>query len=254
MKLTKRNKKELKKIAVVLALIGAVFLWAARNIGLPIKTNVKQGRIQVIDVSSYNGKVNWKKVKDQKINHAMLKIGSGIRHPKRKGKEDPLFAANYRNASYAAIHTGVYYYSYAATKEEAGKEAEHCLSLLKKHGIQPDDLDLPVAFDIEERDVLNTGKENVSEITAAFCDKIKKAGYTPMVYSSASALKNHFIYDKIKNYEIWVAHYTDASSPAIPFEYRMWQYTSSASIEGANTKSGRCDVNYYLMKERNKGI
>lgn len=246
MKLTKRNRKELKKIAVVLALIGAVFLWAAQNIGFPIATNVKQGRIQVIDVSSYNGRVNWKKVKDQKINHAMLRIGTGM-HEKSKGKEDTLFSANYRNASYAAIHTGVYYYSYASTKEEAEKEAEHCLSLLKKYGIQPSDLDLPVAFDIEEKDVFDTGKENVSEITVAFCEKIKKAGYTPMIYSSASAFKNHFIYDKIKKYEIWVAHYTDASSPAIPFRYRMWQYTSSASIEGANTKDGRCDVNYYLV-------
>lgn len=246
MRLNKRNKRELKKICLILAAIGIVFLWTVETIGFPIATKIQEGRIQVIDVSVYNGRINWKKVKDQKINHAMLRIGSGINR-ERNGSEDSRFAPNYRSAVYASIHMGVYYYSYASTPKQAEQEAAHCLSLLRKYGIDPQDLDLPVAFDIEEESVLKTGRENVTRITETFCEKIQEAGFTPMVYSGASALKNYFIYDRIKDYEIWVAHYTEADAPSIPFPYRMWQYTSSASVEGANTKQGRCDVNYYQV-------
>ena len=78
MKLTKKNKKELKMICGVLIFFAVIFIWIVQNIGLPIKTQVEKGRIKVIDISSYNGTVNWKKVKDHNINHAMIKIGSGM--------------------------------------------------------------------------------------------------------------------------------------------------------------------------------
>lgn len=252
MKLNKRNKRELKMICLFLFVLAAIFLWIVQNIGFPIQTKIiKGGRIKVIDVSAYNGNINWKKVKDQEINHAMLKIGSGI-DQKRKGKEDSKFSSNYRNAGYASIHRGIYYYSYATTVEEAKKEAKHCLSLMRKYGIDPTDLDLPVAFDIEEEKVFRTGKNNVTAITVAFCEEIKKAGFTPMVYSSASALKHYFHYSKIKEYKIWVAHYTNKMSPDIPFPYQMWQFTSSASVPGANTGHGHCDVNYYYISKEER--
>ena len=201
MKLTKKNKRELKAISAVLILFAIVFLWIVQTIGLPIETYIDRGKIKVIDVSSYNGTVNWKKVKDQKINHAMLKIG---------------------------------------------------LSLLKEQGITPEDLDLPVAFDIEEEATFQTGRSNVTAITTTFCDALKDAGYEPMVYSGASALKRFFEYHKIKSYKIWVAHYTKANRPSVPFRYDMWQYTSKASVSGANTSAGYCDLNYYLVKNVKK--
>lgn len=251
MKLTKKNKKELKTISAILILLALVFLWIVQTIGLPIETYVEHGRIKVIDISSYNGTVNWKKVKDQNINHAMIKIGSGI-NKDRKGKIDPKFATNYRNARYASIYRGVYYYSYAKTVSDAKKEATHCIRLLKEQGITSKDLDLPVAFDIEEEATFKTGRENATAITTTFCDAIKKAGYEPMVYSGASALRNHFEYSKLKQYKIWVAHYTKAAAPSIPFHYDMWQYTSKASVSGANTGMGYCDLNYLLVEKNNK--
>lgn len=132
------------------------------------------------------------------------------------------------------------------------KEARHCLKLLKEQGIDPTDLDLPVAFDIEEEAVFQTGRRNVTAVTTTFCDEIKKAGFEPMVYSGASALRNYFEYSKIREYKIWVAHYTKASAPAIPFSYDMWQYTSRAVINGANTGMGYCDLNYYLVDKNYK--
>ena len=234
MKLTKKNKRELKAISAVLILFAIVFLWIVQTIGLPIETYIDRGKIKVIDVSSYNGTVNWKKVKDQKINHAMLKIGSGIDQNK-KGSKDSRFSTNFRNAGYASIHRGIYYYSYAKTTQDAKKEAKHCLSLLKEQGITPEDLDLPVAFDIEEEATFQTGRSNVTAITTTFCDALKDAGY-----------------EKIKSYKIWVAHYTKANRPSVPFRYDMWQYTSKASVSGANTSAGYCDLNYYLVKNVKK--
>ena len=168
MKLTKKNKRELKAISAVLILFAIVFLWIVQTIGLPIETYIDRG-----------------------------------------------------------IHRGIYYYSYAKTTQDAKKEAKHCLSLLKEQGITPEDLDLPVAFDIEEEATFQTGRSNVTAITTTFCDALKDAGYEPMVYSGASALKRFFEYHKIKSYKIWVAHYTKANRPSVPFRYDMWQYTSS---------------------------
>lgn len=253
MKLNKRNKKELTMISMFLLLIAAVFFWIVENIGLPIETKIEAGRVQVIDVSSYNGTINWKKVKDKQINHAILKIGSGI-NAKRKGSEDSKFASNFKSGGYAAIRRGVYYYSYATTVKDAQKEAKHCLSLLKKHGIAPSDLDLPVAFDIEEDAAFQTGRDNVTKMTEAFCEEIEKAGFTPMVYSNASSLKNYFIYGKIKKYKLWVAHYTDADHPDVPFDFQIWQYTDQAFVPGANTGRGTCDLNYYLVDKEGNGI
>lgn len=77
----------------------------------------------MIDISSYNGTVNWKKVKDHNVNHAMIKIGSGM-NEKRTGRKDSKFDTNFRNAGYASIHRGVYYYSYAKTTSDAKKKPD----------------------------------------------------------------------------------------------------------------------------------
>ena len=89
-------------ICGVLIFFAVIFIWIVQNIGLPIKTQVEKGRIKVIDISSYNGTVNWKKVKDHNINHAMIKIGSGM-NEKRAGRKDSKFDTNFRNAGYASI-------------------------------------------------------------------------------------------------------------------------------------------------------
>lgn len=250
-KFTKKNKRELAVICTFLFIVTFIFIWIIQTIGLPIKTKVVNGRIRVIDVSKYNKKVNWKKVKDQQINHAVLKIGSGSKEKKQK-TEDPMFGINYRNAKISSIHCGVYYYSYAKDVKQAKQEAKHCISLLNKYEIDPSDLKLPVVFDVEEENIMKTGKKNVTALTRAFCEEIKKAGYQPMVYSNAYYLKQYFDYEGIKEYKLWVAHYTKKEQPDISYQYHMWQFTDQASVAGANTENGRCDLNYYLVdKEGN---
>ena len=79
--------------------------------------SVSYTHLDVYKRQSYNGTVNWKKVKDHNINHAMIKIGSGM-NEKRAGRKDSKFDTNFRNAGYASIHRGVYYYSYAKTTSD----------------------------------------------------------------------------------------------------------------------------------------
>lgn len=90
-KFTRKNKRELAVICTFLFIVTFIFIWIIQNIGLPIETKVENGHIKVIDVSKYNHKVNWKKVKDSQINHAVLKIGSGVGKRKRAQKIQCLF-------------------------------------------------------------------------------------------------------------------------------------------------------------------
>ena len=196
--------------------------------------------IPVIDVAKWEGKIDWKKVKKSGIHHAVLKIGSGD-HDGTGFNEDPLFETNYKNAVRKGIECGVYFFSYAVTKEEAKKEAQYCLSLLKKYNIEPSDLFFPVAFDIEYDRALQTGKRNCTDMTVAFCETIKEAGYEPMVYSSAAYFTSRLYYQEIKDYKLWVANY-DAGGPAFGKPYSMWQYSEDGVVDGVKDL---CDMNYW---------
>jgi GH25 family lysozyme M1 (1,4-beta-N-acetylmuramidase) len=238
------------KILVFLAifLIGGVYYMQRAD-----SIHVESGdQVQVIDVSFWNGKIQWNKVKKEGIYYAMLRIGRGENSDHKK-KEDEYFAKNYRSGKSYHIKMGVYFYSYATTIEDAKKEAEYCLELLHKYGIDPNELKMPVAYDVEEASIFKTGRNNVTDMTQVFCETIKEAGYTPMIYSSASSLIKYFKHSTIKNYKIWVAHYgVEDSGPSYPYHYDMWQYTSNGIVPGANTsgedKKGDCDINYYVIE------
>lgn len=209
-------------------------------------------KVKVIDVSAWNGKVHWFKVKKQGIYYAMLRVGRGDAGTGEMA-EDQYFKTNYRSGRYYNMRMGVYFYSYATTVREAKEEARFCLKLLHKYGIGPEDLKLPVAYDVEEKCTFATGRRNVTDLTVAFCEEIKKAGYTPMVYSSASHLMRYFKHSAIKDYKIWVAHYgVEKTGPSYPYKYHMWQYTSKGIVPGANTSKkddeGYCDINYYIIE------
>lgn len=240
----KKNRWNLKILVVIaILLIGGVYYIQRTN-----SIHVNSGdQVQVIDVSVWNGKIEWNKVKKEGIYYAMLRIGNG------KPAEDRYFGKNYRSGKSYNIKMGVYFYSYATTVEEAKEEAKYCLKLLKKYGIDPNDLEMPVAYDVEEANIFATGRNNVTNMTEVFCETIKEAGYTPMIYSSASSLMKYFKHSTIKNYKIWVAHYgVEDSGPSYPYHYDMWQYTSKGIVAGANTSGkdnkGNCDINYYIVE------
>ena len=152
---------------------------------------------------------------------------------------DKVFENNIKNAKKAGLPVGVYHYSQAITVDEAKKEANYVVSIIK--GMK---LELPVAFDWEFGGRLNAsrakknGKAKNKQICDAFCNVIKKAGFEPMVYANLSTLNGYIAEDIYKYWKIWVAQYHSTCN--YKHKRYLWQYTSSGKVKGL---SGRIDMN-----------
>ncbi|MCR4717513.1 MAG: Ig-like domain-containing protein [Lachnospiraceae bacterium] len=217
-----------------------VFVLAFANgpfvMGRAISKEEAKSLTKGIDVSYYNGDVNYKSVADQGYTSVMIRLGAG------QSYTDPTFSNNYTAAKNAGLLRGAYYYSYATTVEQAMAEAERTLDLLDGRK-----LEFPVAFDIEEESAFETGMENCTAMVKAYCDIIKQAGYDPCVYASRDKLVNFIDYEQISGYKIWIANY-ECDYPDYPHPYWMWQYQHT-SVPGANTQGGDCDQNIYYGEE-----
>ncbi|MDO4788866.1 MAG: GH25 family lysozyme [Johnsonella sp.] len=171
-----------------------------------------------IDVSHWQGRIDWKEVAQDDIQFAM--IGTG--YPR---KPDPTFHYNAREASAAGIALGIYIYSYADTVAEAEAEADYVLHLIKDYPVS-----YPVAYDIEdERAHGKLSRAKLTEIVLAFTRKIENAGYHPMLYASDSWLSSKFDQSRLEGLDIWVARYHKRHryhNPAI------WQATNQGRVRG----------------------
>ena len=182
-----------------------------------------------IDVSRWNGDVNYKAVKSVGIDYVIIQSGYGM----ETSQKDPYFEANYKKAREAGLKVGVYHYSYAKTVAEAKKEAKVCLSIIKGKTF-----DLPVYIDMEEDSVTYQGKSYLTKIAEEFCSIIKKAGFSAGVYSNANWFRNFLDYNRIKkNYSIWLAQYNTTKD----FDCDIWQYSDSGRIK---EKACNFDMNY----------
>lgn len=153
--------------------------------------------------------------------------------------EDSSFNTYTTNAIKNNIDVGVYFYSQALNKEEAIEEANYVLTLVKPYNIT-----YPIAIDVEaiENDSFRQENLSASELTdviIAFCDTIKAAGYTPLIYSNLLYFMDNVELERLEGYDKWFAGYQTAS-PYYPYKYAMWQYTSTGSI---NSVSGNVDIN-----------
>lgn len=176
-----------------------------------------------IDVSVHNGNIDWKKVKADGIQFAILRAGYG----RELSQKDARFEENYKNAKAAGIPIGAYWYSYAMSEDEARLEADVFLSVIK--GKQ---FEFPVYFDAEEKKQFELGKEKLSAIMRAFLEKVESAGYFVGLYGSASSLTTHTS-DDIKNrYTIWLAHWVEKTNYS--GAYALWQYSEKGSVSGIN--------------------
>jgi len=191
---------------------------------------------QGVDVSKFSGDVDWKAVKEEGIHFAMLRIGYRG-YSEGKLYTDSYFRQNAVNAYDAGIHVGGYFFSQAITTEEAIEEAEYVLNEIK-------DLDIryPIVFDMEDIPDTNAranklDKEEVTAITIAFCEEIKKAGYIPMIYGNSHWLFSKLDLEKCKDFDIWFAQYH--TEPYFPYEFEMWQYTETGTVAGINGNADR---------------
>lgn len=181
-----------------------------------------------IDVSKWQGNIDWNRVKASGVDFAILRVGYGS----VSSQKDPTFEDNYQNAKAAGIPVGAYHYSYAKDIAGAKREAQTFLEWIK--GKQ---FEYPVVFDIEESATYNLGRNTVSEIIKTFCSIVEAAGYYVSVYTNKNWL-DHVVSDEVKSkYDTWLAQWT--STPSYVGPYGMWQYTSSGTVDGI---SGRVDM------------
>ena len=184
--------------------------------------------IKCIDVSTWQGSIDWKRVKAAGYGHAIIRAGFG----REVSQVDNRFEQNYKNAKAAGVVLGVYWYSYAVDKADAIREAKACLTVLNKRK-----LEMPVYFDMEESSMTKLGKAKLTEMAKAFCEEIKKGGYRAGVYSNPNWFKNYLDYNALKKlYSIWLAQYYKEAQ----YECDVWQYSSSGKVDGI---SGSVDMN-----------
>lgn len=186
-------------------------------------------KMQGIDVSIYQGAIDWQKVKAAGIDFAIVRAGYGRDFP---GQDDPNFSTNVAGAQAAGLHVGAYHYSYAKTPEMAADEAAFFLRLIK--GLK---LDMPVYFDIEDASQKGLGKTLITEIVKAFCSAVEAAGYYTGIYANLDWLNNRLDMSNLP-YTAWLAQWT--SKPTYKGKFDMWQYTSDGSVDGIG---GRVDRN-----------
>ena len=191
-----------------------------------------------VDVSVYQGYIDWNKAKADGIEFAIMRAGYG----KYVSQKDKYFDQNMKNAKAAGLPCGVYWFSYALTPEDAIKEADACYEVIKNYK-----LEYPVSFDMETESQMKLPKETVAQIIEAFCGRMESYGYYTTLYTYASFL-NYKVEDRIfDKYDIWVAHY-NTSKPAFNRNYGLWQYSCTGSVWGI---TGNVDRDYvYLDYER----
>ena len=190
-----------------------------------------------IDVSKYQGVIDWNQVKQSGIEFAIIRVGyrgygSGVL------VEDSMFKRNIQGASAAGLKIGLYFYSQAVTEAEAVEEASMVLSLIRGYNIQ-----YPIYFDTEKvagatgrADTISRAQRTANAV--AFCETIRNAGYRPGVYSYADWFYNQLNMANITKYSIWIAQYRDQLS--FNYGYDIWQYSSRGRVPGI---TGDTDMN-----------
>ena len=192
-----------------------------------------------IDVSKWQGDIDFKKVKDAGATFVMIRVGS------QQGVDgeyilDPYFKQNIENALANDLKVGVYFYSYANSKKEARKQATWVLDQIKDY-----EINLPIAFDWECYNSFNQMELSLfglNEVAESFLEKVEDKGYDGMLYGSKNYLNSIW---KYHDYDVWLAHYTDQTD--YDSHYVMWQLCQDGRIDGNNTA---VDINVLYKNEK----
>lgn len=183
-----------------------------------------------IDVSKWNGNIDWKKAKNSGLEFAILREGYGKESPSSKDKK---FEFNYDGCIANNIPVGVYHYSYADSVSDARLEADFCIKNIKGKKLL-----YPVVFDIEDKEMLKISTRERTDICKSFCDCIENAGYYAAIYCNLNWLKNYLYKDELINrYDLWIACW---GSDKPPISCGMWQYSDKGLLSGI---TGNVDLN-----------
>ena len=161
-----------------------------------------------IDVSKWQGNINWNEVKKDETEFAIIREGWGKKSPTQIDKK---FKENYEGAKTVGIPASCYHYSYADSADDAKREAEFCLE-----NIRDMQFEYPVCFDIEDRTMLSLSDRQRTDIVKAFCSEIEKAGYYAMFYCNLNWLNNYLIKEELlPKYDLWLAQW-NVGAPSVP--------------------------------------
>lgn len=191
-----------------------------------------------IDVSTFQGDIDWKKVKKSGMDFAIIRLGFRG-YESGKIVLDNKFEDNIKGSTEAGLDTGVYFFTEALTEQEAIEEADFVIENLKEYKIN-----MPVVIDVEES--ANVDKTRTRDLTAdqrtknviAFCERIKEAGYDVMIYGNLKSFMIMMNIDELEGYDKWFAYYRYPFH--FPYKIKMWQYTAYEKIDGIQ---GKADVN-----------
>ncbi|MBQ8795815.1 MAG: glycoside hydrolase family 25 protein [Clostridia bacterium] len=192
-----------------------------------------------IDISSFNGDIDFQTVKNYGIDFVIVRLGGRGYGAEGVIFEDDYAMHNLKEARKADLMVGAYFFSQAITVDEAIEEAQFCLDLLD--GFY---LDYPLAFDWENIDpsenprTENVDAETLTNCARAFCHTVNEAGYIPCLYTDSKKAYMKFDLSKLENVDIWYAFYND--EPDMYYNYMMWQYSCTGYVEGIE---GDVDLN-----------
>lgn len=195
-----------------------------------------------IDVSQYQGDIDWDRVRAEGFDFAFIRIGYrgysvGDIFPDERARE------NLAGARAAGFDVGVYFYAQAISVEEAREEARWCLDFLAGEA-----LDLPVVYDWEYvSPSARTGgmdRATLTECVKTFCQTLQNAGYQPMVYFNSHVSRDLLDLEALQEYPFWLAQYKDQLD--YPHQIDFWQYTETGSVPGIE---GDVDIDLMFLYE-----
>ena len=201
------------------------------------KENGNITSIAGIDVSEHQGDIDWAKVKASGVDFAIIRVGFR-QYGGGKIELDKKYVENIEGALDAGIKVGAYFFSQAVNTDEAIEEADAVIDALA-----PYDISYPVVFDWEiiygeDARTDSVGVDTLADCCVSFCERVRSAGYKPMIYSNKSTSMMKLDLPRIKDYDFWLAEYNN--EPTYYYHFDIWQYASDGYIPGIN---GDVDLN-----------
>lgn len=193
-----------------------------------------------IDVSTWQGEIDWQQVKDAGIEYAMIRVGY---RSTDLGKldTDGFAQINYEGASAAGVKVGAYFFSQAISAEEAAEEARYVLEIIKDWNVE-----MPIVYDWEYVDetarTAGLDARTLTDCTIAFCQTIEEAGYDSMIYFNEDQSHKKMYLEELTDYGFWLAMYDQVMDYA--YKIDMWQYSNTGSVPGIE---GNVDMNLYFV-------
>lgn len=197
-----------------------------------------------IDVSRYQGDIDWERVRADGVEFAFIRAGiRGYGTGKLVPEEG--FADNLVEAVNAGVDVGAYFFSQAVNEAEAVEEADLVINALSGNGIP-----YPVVYDLEkvkspDGRMNGMSKEEMTKVCIAFCERIKEAGYTPMIYGNLETFCLMLDMKQLEDYPKWFAFYQEEFY--FPYDYQIWQYSDKGRVDGI---TGDVDMNILLTGGR----